>query len=152
MPIYIICVLVLICCFIPINENDEKGKEGKEIETTQISVSTTELTEAVTEHELIEFTATAYCPCEKCCGKWARQRKGAPKGCKGDLLESGKSIAVDFNVIPYGSTVVIDGKEYKAVDCGGKIKGNRIDFYFEKHEDAVNFGKQTVYGYIKEEK
>lgn len=95
-----------------------------------------------------EFTLTAYCPCEKCCGKWAKNR---PKdesgntiviGSTGKRLIAGKSIAVDPKVIPYGTTVLIDGVEYVAEDCGGAIKGNRIDVFFDSHEDALNFGRQ----------
>lgn len=52
------------------------------------------------------------------------------------------SIAVDPNVIPYRTKVIIDGKTYKAQDCGGAIKGNRIDVYFEEHDDALEFGVQ----------
>ena len=107
--------------------------------------------ETTTEPVMQEFIVTAYCPCEKCCGKWAKNRKGAVRGCKGDLLESGKSIAVDFKTIPYGSVVVLDGKEYKAVDCGGAVKGNHIDIYFDTHEEAVNFGKQVMKGYVKDD-
>jgi 3D (Asp-Asp-Asp) domain-containing protein len=52
------------------------------------------------------------------------------------------SIAVDPAVIPYDSKVYIDGKEYIAHDCGGAIKGKRIDVYFESHQDALAFGVQ----------
>ena len=53
---------------------------------------------------------------------------------------AGQTIAVDPSVIPYGSTVIIDGHEYIAQDCGGAIKGNRIDIYFDSHSEALDFG------------
>jgi 3D (Asp-Asp-Asp) domain-containing protein len=95
-----------------------------------------------------EFRLTAYCSCQKCCGKWALNR---PKdengndivyGASGERLYQGVSIAVDPKVIPYGSFVEFDGHTYTAHDCGGAIKGNRIDVYFESHEDALQFGAQ----------
>ncbi|MEF2615095.1 3D domain-containing protein [Faecalibacillus faecis] len=49
----------------------------------------------------------------------------------GVIAEEGKTIAVDPSIIPYGSTVLIDGKEYLAQDCGGTIKGNKIDIFSE---------------------
>ena len=52
----------------------------------------------------------------------------------------GRTVAVDPNVIPYGSEVIIDGHTYVAEDCGGAIKGNRIDILFETHQEALAFG------------
>lgn len=88
-----------------------------------------------------EFKLTAYCSCEKCCGIWAYNRpNGVVYGAIGEELKEGYSIAVDPNVIPYGTEVIINEKVYKAQDCGGAIKGNRIDVYFDNHNDALEFG------------
>lgn len=90
-----------------------------------------------------EFKLTAYCPCEICCGIWANNRpNGIVYGAIGEELKEHYSIAVDPNVIPYGTEVIINGNVYKAQDCGGAIKGNRIDIYFEDHNEALEFGVQ----------
>jgi 3D (Asp-Asp-Asp) domain-containing protein len=100
------------------------------------------------------FRLTAYCSCEKCCGEYANNR---PKdangedivlGSSGARLYQGVSIAVDPRVIAYGSIVKIGGKTYTAHDCGGAIKGNRIDVYFDNHEDAMRFGVQSREVYL----
>lgn len=93
-----------------------------------------------------EFIATAYCACEKCCGKWALNRpNGIVKGATGRELISNYSIAVDPKVIPYGTLVYDEnGNEYRADDCGGAVKGNHIDIYMNSHEAARNWGKQTI--------
>lgn len=89
------------------------------------------------------FKLTAYCSCSKCCGVWANNRpNGMVYGAIGEELNEGYSIAVDPNVIPYRTEVIIDGITYRAQDCGGAIKGNRIDVYFENHSDALDFGVQ----------
>lgn len=81
------------------------------------------------------FTITAYCGCEKCCGKTDRITATATHAVEG------VTIAVDPAVIPYGSLVDIEGiGTFVAEDCGGAIKGNKIDVYFERHEDALKFG------------
>lgn len=87
--------------------------------------------------DLGEFRLTAYCACEKCCGKWADGITAT-----GTTPTAGRTIAVDQDVIPYGSEVIINGHTYKAEDCGGAIVGNRIDVYFDSHEEALEFGVQ----------
>ena len=101
---------------------------------------TVEIVEPAPKQETvqIEVLATAYCGCIQCCGK---------SDCitaTGTRATEGRTIAADPRVIPYGTHVLIDGHEYIVEDCGGAINGNRIDIYFESHEDALQFGVQTV--------
>ena len=84
------------------------------------------------------FEFTAYCPCVKCCGANA---KGITAS--GTKVKEGRTIAVDTSVIPMGTKVYIDGiGERIAEDRGGAIKGNKIDLFFNSHQDALNFGRQ----------
>jgi len=89
------------------------------------------------------FRVTAYCPCSKCCGKWANGITAT-----GVTAQSNRTIAVDPKVIPYGSVVRMNGIDYVAEDCGGAIKGNRIDIYFDTHAEAMAFGVQYLEGEI----
>jgi 3D (Asp-Asp-Asp) domain-containing protein len=52
-------------------------------------------------------------------------------------------VAADTDVLPFGTKVIIDGNTYIVQDRGGAIKGNRIDLYFDSHQEALNFGRQT---------
>lgn len=62
----------------------------------------------------------------------------------GTVATVGRTIAVDPSVIPYGTEVQIEGVGVRiAEDCGGAIKGNRIDLLFDTHQEALNFGRQT---------
>lgn len=95
-----------------------------------------------------EFTLTAYCPCSRCCGK----SDGITS--TGTTATEGRTIAVDPRVIPYGSTVTLyyeDGTShtYTAEDCGGAIKENRIDVFFDNHQTALQFGVQLAYVYME---
>lgn len=127
--------------------------EWKEPEET---VELDEVTEQVELTYLGKFKLTAYCSCSKCCGKWAKDRpvddfgNELVIGANCTLLVAGYSIAVDPDVIPYGSIVVINGKEYKAQDSGGGINGNEIDVYHSDHEAAKEFGIQYADVYLKE--
>lgn len=106
------------------------------------------------KESLGEFKLTAYCSCEKCCGEWALNRpkdengKDIVYGSTGTILVAGTSIATDPSVIPYGSQVEINGHIYTAHDTGGAIQGNRIDVYFDSHQDALNFGVQYADIYL----
>ena len=65
------------------------------------------------------------------------------------------AIAVDPKVIPYGTKMFIvseDGKyiygEATAEDCGGAIKGNRIDLYFNTLGECNTFGVRMCQVYF----
>lgn len=90
-----------------------------------------------TEYTEITVTATAYCPCEYC-------TDGDGITATGTQATAGRTIAVDPSVIPYGTEVIINGHTYIAEDCGAAIKGNCIDIYFNSHEEARQFGRQTI--------
>lgn len=81
------------------------------------------------------FKITHYCACEKCCGPYGGNTAwGGP-------LKPGYSIAVDPDVIGKLQKVYIDGYGYRiAEDCGGAIKGNRIDIAVSSHEEALQLG------------
>ena len=85
------------------------------------------------------FEITAYCACESCC-------PGTSDGLTSTetIATEGRTIAVDPNVIPLGSIVEINGVSYVAEDIGGAIKNNRIDIFFNSHDDAREFGRQYL--------
>lgn len=99
-----------------------------------------------------EYEATAYCSCEKCCGAWAENRPdGIVYTASGAVAQEGVTIAADWDVLPPGTVVYIDGLGERVVqDRGGAIKGNSVDVYFEDHDEALVFGRQTVRLYIVE--
>lgn len=102
------------------------------------------------EPEWIEFTATAYCPCEKCCGIWAKNRpNGIVYTASGAVAQESVTIAADWDVLPPGTVVFIDGLGERIVqDRGGGVTGNAVDIYFADHQAALRFGRQTVRLYI----
>ena len=64
-------------------------------------------------------------------------------------MQAGRTIAVDPRVIPLGSKVRMNGKEYIAEDTGGAIKGKRIDLFVDSHSEAMKFGKKLIEIYVK---
>lgn len=83
------------------------------------------------------FTVTAYCPCEKCCGAYANGYTAT-----GEKATQGVTVAADPSVLPMGTEIELDGHTYTVQDTGGAIAGNRLDLYFDSHEDALRWGVQ----------
>lgn len=97
--------------------------------------------------EPVLFTVTAYCSCRICCGNYSPEVTGREaRTSTGTIPQQGRTIAVDPMVIPYGTSVHIDGMgDYIAEDCGGAVRQNHIDVYFESHEAALAFGSRRLY-------
>lgn len=121
------------------------SNENVDANTVKTEVVTFRKTEAGTTIQPIEeskpkkelYTITAYCACKKCCGKTDGITASGVKAVEGI------TVAADTKKLPFGTQVEIDGHIYTVQDRGGAIKGNRIDIYFESHEKALQYGKQT---------
>lgn len=102
--------------------------------------------EALHSGEARVFEVTAYCPCRICCGKFSAEVTGCEQHtATGTIPASGRTVAVDPSVIPFGKNVTIEGLgTFVAEDCGGAVCGDHIDVFFETHEEAVNFGRKKL--------
>jgi 3D (Asp-Asp-Asp) domain-containing protein len=91
------------------------------------------------------FTVTKYLPRSPDYGKdndglTATMTKADPEA---------RLIAVDPKLIPYGSWVWIESLGwFRAEDCGGAIKGFRIDVLTATMDDAMQFGKQDLFAIV----
>ena len=84
------------------------------------------------------YTVTAYCHNECCCGRWADGffANGEPVG--GLAIAAPKSI-------PFGTVLFVPGYGAATVkDRGGSIKGNKLDVYFPTHQEALDWGVQYL--------
>lgn len=87
------------------------------------------------EHLIPNVLLTAYEASPISCGIYA---DGFTK--TGTRVCAGRTIAVDPNLIPLGSRVIINGHTYTAEDVGGKIKGKHIDIYMDTLSECNRFG------------
>lgn len=81
-----------------------------------------------------DFKITYYCSCEECSGHWGTQTS------TGSHCEQGRTVAVDPDVIAYGTKILIDDNVYVAEDCGSRVKGDSIDIYVDDHELVEKLG------------
>lgn len=159
---FISASLGFMACFMMMGGFDVEAKSGTENNyggnvTIEVHYDTPQVLAAAGAEEVIEeavemeqtslgkFKLTAYCPCEKCCGV------NTGITATGTKATEGRTIGVDPKVIPYGSKVLINGKEYIAEDTGD-IHGKHIDIFFENHDDAIAFGVQHEEVFLLEEK
>ena len=129
------------------------GWISKETEVVEVNITRPivrvnqpiEEVEPTANYTEMKVIATAYCPCNKCCGK----SDGITA--IGVKAKEGRTIAADPKVFPYGTKILIDGNVYTVEDCGSAIKNNKVDIFFESHEKALDFGMQYLTAYVKVE-
>lgn len=83
------------------------------------------------------FTVTGYCACCTPYNHMNTNEAGQVLTASGEWVDVGTCVAVDTDVIPLGSTVVIGDKAYIAYDTG--VYGHVIDILLP-HEEAQCFG------------
>jgi 3D (Asp-Asp-Asp) domain-containing protein len=107
----------------------------------------------------VPMTATAYCACRQCCS-WTRSFWGRPVYATGSLKGKPKqvgvcadgtrarkgTIAADTRYYPFGTAMYVPGYGRGRVhDTGGDIKGpNRIDLFFPRHSQALQWGRRRL--------
>ena len=108
--------------------------EQLDSEITDLNIQISELERTISFYEswqcLGEFKVTYYWPGEDSYGSATST---------GVTAQEGRTVAVDPEIIPYGTEIMIDGHIYIAEDTGSALKGNRtIDIF-------VNSPKEEMY-------
>ena len=88
---------------------------------------------------------TGYSPDSRSCGVFA---DGQTATLHSVWTNGMNLVAADPKVLPYGSMITVPGYADEQIvpvlDCGGAIKGNRLDLLFPTHRRALVWGVQTV--------
>ena len=163
--VLIASIIVLVAAILVVNAEADDAKNTPDFAMNPIQ---TEIHDEITEdfenenieaallaraHVIEDCTITFYCN-EKyphICGT------GDGIAYDGTPALAWATCAVDPDVIPLGSTVLVDlGDGYGlrtlvANDVGGSVKGNHIDLCVATHEEAQQLGRQTATVYWCEE-
>ncbi len=91
------------------------------------------------EWQTVQMRVTAYCPCEKCCGKYSNGQTAC-----GHKIRPGDAFVAADKEYSFGTEMVIagykNGEPVKVLDRGGAIRGNRLDVFFHSPEEALKWG------------
>jgi len=89
------------------------------------------------------FKATAYCPCSKCCGKFADGITA-----NGHKIRPGDAFVAASKDIPFGTMMIVPGynndRPVPVLDRGGAITAGRLDLFFSTHQKALEWGVKNV--------
>lgn len=91
------------------------------------------------------MTVTGYSPDSRSCGESADNLTSTLH----HVTTNGfKLVAADPRVLAYGSMLTVDGYDNEKIvpvlDCGGAIKGRRLDLLFPTHEQARQWGVKRI--------
>ncbi len=119
------------------------AKTDRSITLLSTTVNPKPTLEQSNEWQTVRMRVTAYCPCEKCCGEYSDGYTACGhKICPGDVF-----VAADKKYC-FGTEMLIsgynNGKPIKVLDRGGVIRGNRLDVFFNSHDEALEWGVQYL--------
>lgn len=94
------------------------------------------------------FNTSAYCSCEKCCGKTSGVTSSGATPTTWSTIATGKAY-------PIGTIIYIpalkdkpNGGWFIVEDRGGSITNNKIDIYMGTHTQAIQYGRKNLECYV----
>jgi len=93
----------------------------------------------------VRMRVTAYSPDARSCGEHA---DGQTATLHSVTTNAGKLVAADTSLFPYGTLLSVpgydEGRVVPVLDCGGAIKGRRLDVLYPTHKAARQWGVQDL--------
>ncbi len=95
--------------------------------------------EGLGQWQTVQMRVTAYCPCSKCCGSFSDGVTAS-----GHKISQGDRFVAADKRYPFGTEMIIpgykNGQTVEVLDRGGAIRGNRLDVFFNSHQEALEWG------------
>lgn len=141
--IWILVIAVMAIIMYPVKNSSQVQVQ----KTIAEKVIPTRKLKPKTEHwKEIQVVATAYCNCKKCTG-WG-------KGITASGVKTSRGVIAAPRHIPFNTVVKLENLgSFVVKDRGGAIKVKNgfihIDVWMPSHQEAVEFGKRKIKGWIK---
>ena len=133
-----------------VHEHYQKCKQADEEEALRIKRQRLKRKQELEKSSLGTFLITAYCPCYECSEGYGSKIAWNHAGHK--FARPYHTIAVDKNIIPYGTRVKIEGYGdtiFVTEDCGGKVKGMHVDVFKSTHSETINVQQHRKISVVK---
>lgn len=121
-------------------EDPPKAEAGAEAQReTKADTAEKEQSQSTAQTEVSYgmFEVTGYCPCEICTGNnHLTYSETVPK--------AKHTVAADLRIFPLGTKLKIDGTIYTVEDIGAAIKNNKIDIFYDDHQEALESGRRYI--------
>lgn len=95
------------------------------------------------EWKVVRMRVTAYCPCSQCCGSFS----DGITACNHQIQNGDRFVAAD-KLYAFGTEMIIPGYNkslsVEVKDRGGAIQGDRLDVFFNTHQEALEWGVQFL--------
>jgi len=113
-----------------------------------VAVSATHEPQAKDGWQSVRMRVTGYCPCSQCCGSFSDGITA-----NNHHIQPGDTFVAADKSYQFGTEMVIPGynsdRSVQVMDRGGAIKGNRLDLFFQTHQQALQWGVQHLDVLIK---
>lgn len=83
------------------------------------------------------FSVTGYCNCDLC-------SSGSQLTYSGTMPQAGHTISADISLYPIGTKLRIKDIIYTVEDIGSNVVQNKVDIYYDTHEEALAHGTQQM--------
>lgn len=119
-------------------ETETKPEDTKTLSASVKQEETKAAEEAVTIGDSYGiFKISGYCNCSICSG-------GNTYTYSGTVPQANHTISADLDRFPLGTKLYIDGVVYTVEDMGGGVLGDRLDIFFDTHEEALDYGVKEL--------
>lgn len=118
-----------------VNETETNDEAGSDADTKKAAETAVETGTPGESYGI--FCISGYCGCKICSG-------GHNLTYSGVVPTSSHTISADLDRFPLGTKLLIDGTVYTVEDMGGGVTGDRLDIYFDTHQEALDYGLKKI--------
>ncbi|GEM_PF-1463142 len=133
--IAVICGMMLFSLALAGGNNSSAQSGSSEVEQSSVNIKPASRT--------VKMRVTAYCTCPKCCGQYSDGYTA-----NGHRVRQGDRFVAADPKYHFGTEMVVpgynNGQTVEVLDRGGVIKGDRLDVFFNCHQEALEWGVQYL--------
>ena len=125
------------------NNSKQKEKNVKYVKPENLIQEVENITPITTT-----LNTSAYCSCEICCGKTDGKTASGKMATAWHTVAAGKDYPIGTIIYIPALVDKPNGGWFVVEDRGGAISSEKLDVFFNTHEEAIQFGRKSLEAYI----